>query len=695
MNISVNIKKLLIISVITMFLFSGIAVSPVLGIKTRNIMEAYRNYTSYQNSLSLHRPISISGNDDFTAKNGITGGSGTPEDPYVISNWRIRPFKDPGIKISNTDVYFIIENCHIYGGRILKPIGIYFNNVTNGKIIACTTWKNSFGILIVSSSSNTVENCHCDRDGFGISINGCLLGYKTSSNNNIIKNCIFSYCDEYGIYFSGLPGSSNNLIDSCHCTDNNIGICLDHCVHYTTIVGCNISNNQVGVKIISVSSHNHISNNVFWKNKKHAEDNCRNSWDNGPISGGNYWSDHSSFEPFDIPGAGNNKDYYPLSEMPTIKPLVALFTYYPKYPIANKQICFDASLSYCPNNNITLHEWDFGDGNTGIGYRVTHTYTNGGNYNVILKIANETANDTTVQTMRVAKLIDGVIHVSNNSSIQEAIDNSQSGYTIYVDNGTYQENIIVDKPYLNIIGNGSNTTIIDGGQNGDVVYITTPMINITGFTITNSSEGKAGIQIGIPDYTLDSVGCCIKYNNILGNSVGINMSETEQNIVADNTVTNNKLFGIYLARSFNNSFINNYLLFNNIGMWFEYGSNWNEVNNNTILNNSFGITLNWSHDNTITGNNILNNNISGIKLNNAIATKINYNNIYNNHIYGILFIDKIPDAEYNWWGSKLGPSWLLPIFGDRVWMGGMRLLKLRGAGIRLVCYPWLKQPVNI
>jgi len=688
-----NIKKLLIISVITMFLFSGIAVSPGLGIKTRNIMEAYRNYNSYQNSLPLHRPISITGNDDFTAKNGITGGSGTPEDPYVISNWMIRPFKDPGIRISNTDVYFIIENCHIYGCRILKPIGIYFNNVTNGKIIACTTWKNSFGILIVSSSNNTVENCHCEGDRFGISVNGCPQGYKSSSNNNKIKNCTFSNCDD-GIYFCCIPSSSNNLIESCHCLNNNRGIYLDHCVHYTTIVGCNISNNQVGVKILSASSHNHISNNVFWKNKKHAEDNCRNSWDNGPIYGGNYWSDHSSFEPFDIPGAGNNKDYYQLSEMPTIKPLVALFTYYPKYPIVHKQICFDASLSYDSENNIILYEWDFGDGTNETGCRVNHTYVDSGNYNVTLKITNETTNDTIVQTVNVVKLSDGVIHVSNNSSIQEAIDNSQSGYTIYVDNGTYQENIIVDKPYLNIIGNGSNTTIIDGGQNSDVVYITTPMINISGFTITHSADGKAGIQIGISDYMLDSVGCIIKYNNISGNSVGINMSETEQNIIADNTVANNKLFGIYAIRSFHNLFEHNCLSSNNKGIWLEYASNWNEITKNTIVNNSLGIILNWSHHNVINRNNILNNK-EGIKLNNALSPTITYNNIYNNHIYGILFIDKIPDAKYNWWGSKLGPSWLLPIFGDRVWMGGTGLLKLRGTGIRLVCYPWLKQPVNI
>ena len=40
---------------------------------------------------SNHDPIIINGNDDFTPENGVTGGSGTENDPYIISDWIIKP----------------------------------------------------------------------------------------------------------------------------------------------------------------------------------------------------------------------------------------------------------------------------------------------------------------------------------------------------------------------------------------------------------------------------------------------------------------------------------------------------------------------------------------------------------------------------------------------------------------------------
>jgi len=50
---------------------------------------------------------------------------------------------------------------------------------------------------------------------------------------------------------------------------------------------------------------------------------------------------------------------------------------------------------------------------------------------------------------------------NSNNSIQELIDNANSGDTIYISSGIYYENIIVDKP-LTIIGDGAESTIIDG-----------------------------------------------------------------------------------------------------------------------------------------------------------------------------------------------------------------------------------------
>ena len=78
-------------------------------------------------SLTNHSPIMIEQDSEFTSANGVTYGTGTEGDPYIISNWRIDgSTTDYGISISNTSSHFIIQNCTIHGadngnGNALKP----------------------------------------------------------------------------------------------------------------------------------------------------------------------------------------------------------------------------------------------------------------------------------------------------------------------------------------------------------------------------------------------------------------------------------------------------------------------------------------------------------------------------------------------------------------------------------------------
>src|SRR5439155_1003481 len=45
-------------------------------------------------SLQPHAPIVINGNSDFNPSNGVTGGSGTASDPYMIQGWNISSSKN-------------------------------------------------------------------------------------------------------------------------------------------------------------------------------------------------------------------------------------------------------------------------------------------------------------------------------------------------------------------------------------------------------------------------------------------------------------------------------------------------------------------------------------------------------------------------------------------------------------------------
>jgi PKD repeat protein len=54
-----------------------------------------------------------------------------------------------------------------------------------------------------------------------------------------------------------------------------------------------------------------------------------------------------------------------------------------------KPVVFDGSNSTDPDNDTLTYKWQFGDGNTGVGKKVQHTYTDIG-----MKIANLTVNDS-------------------------------------------------------------------------------------------------------------------------------------------------------------------------------------------------------------------------------------------------------------------------------------------------------------
>ena len=86
----------------------------------------------------------------------------------------------------------------------------------------------------------------------------------------------------------------------------------------------------------------------------------------------------------------------------------------------------------------------------------------------------------------------------DHTSIQDAIDAAGSGDTIRVWEGTYTENVVVDKR-MDLVGNGSGETTIDGERISDVVRITADRVNISGFRMINARmawpEYCAGIRV--------------------------------------------------------------------------------------------------------------------------------------------------------------------------------------------------------
>ena len=76
---------------------------------------------------------------------------------------------------------------------------------------------------------------------------------------------------------------------------------------------------------------------------------------------------------------------------------------------------------------------------------------------------------------------------NNYSSIQSAIDDANNRDTVVVYNGTYHENIIINKS-LSLLGEEKATTIIDGNGSRNVITIISEYVYIEGFKICNSGS---------------------------------------------------------------------------------------------------------------------------------------------------------------------------------------------------------------
>ncbi|MBU4143590.1 MAG: right-handed parallel beta-helix repeat-containing protein [Candidatus Thermoplasmatota archaeon] len=218
------------------------------------------------------------------------------------------------------------------------------------------------------------------------------------------------------------------------------------------------------------------------------------------------------------------------------------------------------------------------------------------------------------------------------STIQEAVDDANSGDHLWARNGTYHETVNIYKS-ITLTGENRNTTIIDGGGNWYVVYIQTSGVSISGFTIRNG--GNYGV------YLDSSYGCTIADNIISNNDCGIRLSKSNDNIITDNIFNSNSGFGIWLESSSRNTIANNTISNNYIGISLYSSSQNNTISNNLINNNYFGIRFEVErcNSNTITHCNILNNDGYGIYANSwgsfHILNLITYNNILSNGYCGI------------------------------------------------------------
>ena len=85
---------------------------------------------------------------------------------------------------------------------------------------------------------------------------------------------------------------------------------------------------------------------------------------------------------------------------------VARFSYSPDRAEVNELLHFDGASSFDPNGEIVSYEWEFGDGATGNGVEVTHSYASAGEYYATLNVTDQ--HGKTARITRLVTIITGV-----------------------------------------------------------------------------------------------------------------------------------------------------------------------------------------------------------------------------------------------------------------------------------------------
>lgn len=137
-------------------------------------------------------------------------------------------------------------------------------------------------------------------------------------------------------------------------------------------------------------------------------------------------------------------------------------------------------------------------------------------------------------------------------TIQAAINAAAPGSTVQVCAGTYNEDVLVNKANLTLIGAGVDVSTIVGPMGGgnDTVLISQPGVTLDGFTVTRAGNaaGTWGTTENIQGINVAaSTGVTIQNNKITGNRNGIYVGQSSNNVTIRRNIIDFNRTGVHLV----------------------------------------------------------------------------------------------------------------------------------------------------
>ena len=258
--------------------FSVLMISVILPLSFLNNTSKSNDFNSSKDlsNLQSSQGLAIIYINDINDWDNIAAGSGTSNDPYVISGLNINANGFIyGILIENSNVYFVIEQCTISnaGGAAIR-----LQNVVNGHLMENNLSHNNGGIKVHAGENNQIiDNIVTFNEQYGLDLTNGL-------GNNIFDNTI-SHNNGWGmfIYESDQTTITRNVVNAnaqvgilvesdSDTTDNNIitdntvnyngwnGIYLEKS-RYSTISGNILEDNVHSGITLRWSDYNEVSEN--------------------------------------------------------------------------------------------------------------------------------------------------------------------------------------------------------------------------------------------------------------------------------------------------------------------------------------------------------------------------------------------------------------------------------------------------
>lgn len=482
----------------------------------RGVVFVYDDSSPYHENVVINRTISLIGeNKDTTVIDGseIDDVVTIYADEVKIKGFTIQNSKNDwlyaGIKIVHANCTSISDN--IIRNNLGLGIHLHGPDSFNNTISENTIKNNSYGLYMEESFGNTIfDNAITNND------NGIYI--VRSSDNSISFNTILN--KEMGLH---LYESFNSTISENTIVNNDNGVFLSH--SYNNIIFDNtIRNNDWFGIWFSDSAKNMIVGNSILHNidigvyLEHSSDNdiTKNtitSNDDG------IYIEYSSQNRIYNNNLRNHKlNAYFVAENRSHCKNIWKQNYWDRhrlfpYPIFGK-IKFEKQSLFWVN-----FDW----------HPLAQPYD---------------SFSTVTFNLNGNTLYVGGDGPGNYSSIQDAIDDSSEGDTVFVfdDSSPYYEEVVINKS-INLLGEDKKNTIIDGNGTGDVISIVADGINISGFTIQN---GHFGILIqNTSNHIIDG-------NNIINNLHGVSLQPLCSSIfIRKNSFTDN----VYSIRLYSSSYI--------------------------------------------------------------------------------------------------------------------------------------------